>query len=90
MGPKSNDNCPQKRQKGRRLPCEDGRKDWSNVATSEGMSGPPEAERGRDGVSSKPTVRSSALQTPDLRPIPSRTIREYMIWAVCGALFLQL
>lgn len=47
------------------------------MATSQGMSGPPEAERGRDGVSSKPTVRSSALQTLDLRPIPSRTIREY-------------
>lgn len=49
------------------------------MATSQGTSGPPEAERGRDGVSSKPTVRSSALQTLDFRPVPSRTIREYSV-----------
>ena len=43
-GPKSNDNCPQKRQKGRqkrRRPFEDRGRDWSCIATSQGMPGAP-------------------------------------------------
>lgn len=75
----------EEREREKRLPCEDGGRDWSNVATSQGMSGPPEAEKGRNGVSPKPTVRISALQTLDFRPIPARTVRDYSV--VLGGLW---
>ena len=43
-GPKSNNNCPYKRQKGiqkRRSPSEDRGRDWSCIATSQGIPGAP-------------------------------------------------
>lgn len=49
-------------------PCEDGGRDWRDVATSQGMLGPPQAGRGKEGALRQNTaLLMPRFQTASLR-----------------------
>ena len=67
VGPKSNDNCLYKTRredmKERRRPCEDGGKDWSDAAISQGMPEAARSQRGREGFSTRAFRGGTVLLT---------------------------
>ena len=77
MVPKSSDCVFIGRGADTELSCQDGGRDWSDAATSQGMSGAPRSWKRRGRIPPEPS-EDVALPTTDLRLLVSGTVGQYI------------